>query len=310
VTTPWAGVLRTCTIDNIRTHTARNTVAPAHILTCLRRLGRLVESGFFTSSAAIYCSVYKAFSLSGLNPVRNVIISAMLDIKIRDKIVAHTKRFWEEHVTTKQFTDLASGKEIGHRIADYVDDQTVSYLKVDSGVTVTNEVDVLGQTIKRSMGDLWIFGNGIYNPINIKSGITTNGNPNVVSLAKLIDRLFKHQIDSYYLLIVKTPLVDGSIVGTTPKVFLIDLLDYLDFVNFDAGPGQVMLKEKELYAELLAGTPPVVLSTEQKVQKCMAIMEDGYRRLIINRERQLAKYRDNLGLFSAADIDQEGLRFG
>jgi hypothetical protein len=234
----------------------------------------------------------------------------MIDAETREKIVAHTKKFWEEHVTTQQFTAMASGKEIGHRIADYVDDQTVSYLKVDSDVNVMSQVDVHGSTIKRSMGDLWVYSNNMYNPVNIKSGITTNGNPNVVSLGKLIRALFAHQIDSYYLLIVKTPLVDGSIVGTTPKVFLIDLLDYLDFINFDAGPGQTMLKEKELYAELLKDTPPPILNTEQKVQKCMEILEDGFQRLIANREISLAGYRDSFSTFVVSDISQEGLSFG
>jgi hypothetical protein len=234
----------------------------------------------------------------------------MLDLDTRTKIVTHTKRFWQDNVKTQEFIDLARGKEIGHRIADYVDDQTVSYLKRDSGVPVLSEVSLLGETVKRSMGDLWVECGGMHNPINIKSGITMNGNPNVVSLAKLIDKLFKHQIDSYYLLIVKTPLVEGVITGTTPKVYLIDLLDYLDFVNFDAGPGQVMLKERELYIELLKNVAPAELSLLEKVQKCMAIMEDGYERLRVNRERQLDKYRTNLLAFAVDEIVQEGLNFG
>lgn len=234
----------------------------------------------------------------------------MLTEYTRQKIVSHTKKFWGEHVATKQFTDLAAGKEIGHRIADYVDDQTVAYLKVDPEITVGHEMNIAGSVAKRSMGDLWVLSDDVYNPINIKAGITVNGNPNVVSLAKLIDRLFKHQIDSYYLLIIKTPLVDGSIIGTVPKVFLIDLLDYLDFINFDAGPGQVMLKERELYAELESGNTPPVLSVEEKVRKCMEIMEDGYARLQRNRERQLDKYRTNLQAFSAEEINQGELHFG
>lgn len=234
----------------------------------------------------------------------------MIDLLTRDEIISKTKAFWDGHVQTKQFAGLAIGKEIGHRIADYVDDQTVAYLKIDAEITVKNEIDIKGNDIKRSMGDLWILDNGMYNPVNIKSGITTNGNPNVVSLAKLIDRLFKHQIDSYYLLIVKTPLVDGSIIGTKPKVYLIDLLDYLDYTSFDAGPGQVMLKEKELYSFLAKGETPPELSIEQKVQKCMVIMEDGYRRLQVNREAQIYKYRINLTKFSVGTIDQTGLNFG
>ena len=48
------------------------------------------------------------------------------------------------------------------------------------------------------MGDIWIKADGIYNPVNIKAGIVTAGMPNIVSLAKLLTRLLKHQIDSYY----------------------------------------------------------------------------------------------------------------
>jgi hypothetical protein len=234
----------------------------------------------------------------------------MIDLTTYNSIIKSTKGFWDAHVKTVQFTDLAKGKEIGHRIADYVDDQTTSQLKVDPSVNVKHETDSKGVVVKRSMGDIWVKANGFYNPVNVKAGITTNGNPNVVSLTKLIDRLFKHQIDSYYLLIVKTPLVDGSIVGTTPKVFLIDLLDYLDYINFDAGPGQIMLKEKELYEILDASTIPVPLTLQEKVEKLMAIMEDGYVRLQKNRETQLANYKVNLVSFAVLPIDQGDLYFG
>lgn len=234
----------------------------------------------------------------------------MIDLETQRKIVAHTKKFWEEHVKTPEFIKLASGKEIGHRIADYVDDKTVELLRTDPDIKVRNQVDVHGEPVKRSMGDLWIYSNGMHNPVNIKSGVNVNGNPNVVSIAKLIDKLISHQIDSYYLLIIKSPLVEGSMVGTTPQVFLIDLLDYLDFINFDAGPGQTMLKEKVLYAELVKGTSPPQLDLFEKVKKCMDIMEDGYERLLKNREAKLAKYRNNHTAFEVADIKQDKLSFG
>jgi hypothetical protein len=92
-------------------------------------------------------------------------------------------------VQTSQFIELASGKEeLVTGSPTMLTTKTVSYLKVDSAVNVKHEINSVGQIVKRSMGDLWVHSNGMYNPINIKSGITLNGNPNVVSLAKLVDR--------------------------------------------------------------------------------------------------------------------------
>ena len=47
------------------------------------------------------------------------------------RILELTEDFWTEHVKDKAFQDIASGKEIGHRIADYVDEKTTELLSTE-----------------------------------------------------------------------------------------------------------------------------------------------------------------------------------
>lgn len=90
------------------------------------------------------------------------------------------------------------------------------------------------------MGDIWLESGGIYHPINVKTGVSSNGQPNMVSLKKLLDALLDQQIDSYYLLMVKLEIQQPI----TCLIHFIDMLDYLDYVTFDSGPGQIMLKSR------------------------------------------------------------------
>ncbi len=119
----------------------------------------------------------------------------MIDRKTLGRIKRDTDTYWRGVVGTPAFRELASGKEIGHRIADYVDDHTTAMLEVE--YATKHELDARGKRKPRSMGDVWIGSNGIYNPINIKAGEAgKNGQPNMVSLTKLLDALMLRQIDS------------------------------------------------------------------------------------------------------------------
>ena len=87
------------------------------------------------------------------------------------------------------------------------------------------------------MGDIWVHCQDIFNPINVKSGLQgMNGQPNVVSMRKLLAYLFQHLIDCYYLLIIKFDVSQGI----THKAYFFNLLDWLEFIAYDAGPGQIM----------------------------------------------------------------------
>ncbi len=231
----------------------------------------------------------------------------MLGNATREKIVEMTDRYWEKHVQEPTFVTLVAGKEPGHRMADYVDDKTVSLLKI--AFDTRYEADTRGGVRRRSMGDVWIHSNGIYNPVNVKAGEQMkNGQPNLVSMQKLLDYIFKHWIDSYYLLIVKFRL-DSPIEH---KAYLIDLLDWLDFVAFDAGPGQIMLREGDFYEAYESGTKPPKLTLPAKVEKLFTRFEEGIQSLFNNRKKRLARQRGLFDAFNAAGdftVDQSSMQF-
>ena len=46
----------------------------------------------------------------------------MIDPQTQEIIYNATNAFWNDHVVNEAFRDITRGKEIGHRIADFVDD--------------------------------------------------------------------------------------------------------------------------------------------------------------------------------------------
>lgn len=210
----------------------------------------------------------------------------MIDGPTIGSIQQIAQHFWSEQVTSDVFRQIAQGKEIGHRIADYIDDQTTALLTRE--FVTKQQRDIYGDIRMRSMGDVWVECNGIYHPVNIKSGIKgSEGQPNMVSLKKLLMTLFTCQIDSYYLLPVKIDI--GSVMQSS--VYFVDMLDYLEYVTFDSGPGQIMLKARRFFDALDNEVIPEPLTIIQKIDKLMRLLEDGERRLATNRATVLTLFR-------------------
>ena len=92
-----------------------------------------------------------------------------LDSSLISTITQLTDEHWKAHVEDTGFAELIKGKEPGHRMADYVDDRTTALLQVNFDTRY--EATRNGEPKKRSMGDVWAFSNGIFNPVNIKSGL-------------------------------------------------------------------------------------------------------------------------------------------
>jgi hypothetical protein len=93
----------------------------------------------------------------------------------------------------------------------------------------------------------------------------------------------------------------------------VDMLDYLEFITFDSGPGQAMLREKQFYDAVDANEIPLPKSMAQKVQKCMELMEDGDRRLIINRRVKMHALRLDVEAYKKSDghvVSQKELDLG
>ena len=69
------------------------------------------------------------------------------------------------------------------------------------------------------------------------------------------------------------------------------MLDYLDYVTFDSGPGQIMLRAKAFFSARSEGIVPPQRSIGDKVARLLDLLEDGERRLAENRKRALDEYR-------------------
>jgi|GEM_PF-1585106 len=229
-------------------------------------------------------------------------LSSALQKKIEDE----ARKFWGVHAADSGFEEITRGKEVGHRIADYVDDRTTALLKVNFDTRY--EADSKGMPRKRSMGDVWISEKGVFYPVNVKAGLQDmNGQPNLVSMQKLLDYLFNHWIDSYYLLIVKFALGDHI----QQKTVMVDLLDWLDFVAYDAGPGQIMLRERDFFDALASGHRPVKRTMAEKVDHLFVRFESGVESLIRNRKTRLKRQKQRFKSFgdTAFVVDQSTLKF-
>lgn len=229
----------------------------------------------------------------------------MLADEDREAIVSVTQETWARLAAGEKFLATFRGKERGHRIADDVEEGTVDCLELH--FDVVHEV-ARGKRRARGMGDAWVKSNGIYNPINVKAGVHgVGGQPNMVSLAKLTLALLEHSIDSYYLLLVK--FTDEA--APRPEVQLVDILHYLDYLYFDSGTGQLMLRAERFARHVEAGGSGDELTLEDIVERLVAMRRDGDERLFKTRARKLAQLEDRLEMFDAdRPVDQFGLSFG
>lgn len=231
-----------------------------------------------------------------------------IDAKTCQEITRRTLEMWHDKAANDDvFLGLTRGKERGHRMADFVDERTTELL--DAHFVTRFQVGKGGKVRARSMGDVWLKSSGIFNPINVKSGVSgANGQPNLVSLKKLLRALLADQIDSYYLLFVKFELAEA----VRPKVLLVDLLDHLEWTTYDDGPGQMMLLEQKFFGAMEGGhcasTTPIVT----KIDRLFEMLKDGNQRLILNRQRTIANFEKAIAQYKATGnhmIDQTGLGF-
>ena len=113
--------------------------------------------------------------------------------------------------------------------------------------------------------------------------------------------------------IEKQPSHGVSDFVITPHVYLVDMLDYLDYITFDSGPGQAMLKERLFYEACRRGEKLPSLTLAQKLEKMIDLYEDGNRRLFENREKKLDRIRVKVRLYKQREnhvIDQKGIQLG
>ena len=233
----------------------------------------------------------------------------MLSDKMISSVTADTLEYWKQEVEKPVIVGIAKGKEIGHKLADLVDEKTTALLTLK--YITAHQRSRAGVKRSRSMGDVWLRDGNIYHAVNVKTGIVgSEGQPNLVSLKKVLRAIMQRQIDSYYLLIVKMAIGPNTIA---PSVYFVDMLDWLDYVTFDSGPGQMMLRAVRFFQEYDPDRP-AKLDIQDKVRTLMELYEDGEKRLRQNRERDFGDFQKDFerfmkdGTFAVTPDTQGALR--
>ena len=238
------------------------------------------------------------------------IVATVITKADQRRLLATLQREWDIEVVSTSFTGICAGKEPGHRIADRVEEQTVKFIQEDGfPVAFQHGLKKKGRS-DRSMGDIWLLSGSprIYNPINVKTGIAgvKGGQPNMVALEKLTKAILDHEIDSYWLLLIR---IDTSSAEFTASLKLINIFDYLDLMTFHSGPGQLMLRSKIFYTYIEAGGAPKPLTLGETVERLVALRHDGDARLFQNRKRKLADLKKKVAIFDVElPVDQSKAR--
>lgn len=229
----------------------------------------------------------------------------MLTKELQQDILATAQKYWAMEVATSAFQRLATGREIGHRIADDVEEKTTNLL--EKHFDHAHQQSARGGRRARGMGDIWIKCAGIYSPINIKSGeINANGQPNMVSLAKLMRALAQREIDSYYLLFIKIGTERSGRVDS--QLYIADILDYLEYTSFDSGPGQIMLHERDFFTHLDSNGNVQSRTVKEKLQYLHEMLVNADRRLLVNRKIRQSSFKRLVNEFEESrTIDQSNL---
>lgn len=109
------------------------------------------------------------------------------------------------------------------------------------------------------------------------------------------------------MLIVKFDLS----ASVSHKLYFIDVLDWIDFVTYDAGPGQIMLREQDLYDELDAIKAPASRTILEKVDALFDLFKRRLQALFANRQDRLDRQRTLSREFQSAPfaVDQSQMKF-
>jgi hypothetical protein len=157
-----------------------------------------------------------------------------------------------EKLVTIDIFRLKNNKRNGHFLF-----KTMEEYAIHLCTKIAPDLFIRNPTNKEGMGDLFLID---LTPVNVKFGFAVQfksslgykyGKPNGVSMNKLLDELFN--IDAYYFLKIKlfVPNNAKSICDLNVVVDFFNLYDYLKYVEYDAGHGQIMLNEAKFYKRKL-----------------------------------------------------------
>jgi hypothetical protein len=206
----------------------------------------------------------------------------VLSASLQRRIVVACQGHWHSRFSDPDVGGVLSGHEPGHAMAPLVQRETAELLTARLARLSTKDPD--GRSRTRSMGDLWAQTPTGWDPINVKTGdLDRTGQPNLVSLARLLRALAESRIDAYWLLMIAWQRHEE---GVRAETRLVNLLDWIDYCHFDAGTGQLMLKQAAFRAALQQGHQGRERTRDELLAELFVLLEQGDRRLADNRERR------------------------
>lgn len=202
-----------------------------------------------------------------------------LDPIVIKRIVAITDAHVVHRIQGAAFAELLKGQEHAQRITEYVEDQIASLLKVN--LQTRHEIHQGRSKGRRSKSDLLVHSNAIFNPIRVMASVQgIEKRSGLVTVQRLLGCISAGMIDSYYVLIDKIDLAGVPWC----KSYLIDLLDWPDFVTCDATLGHIGLLEREFYSAFEENPLPRKRSLSEKMDRLAEKIEEGVRAAVGSRK--------------------------
>lgn len=174
-----------------------------------------------------------------------------------------------------------SVKEPGHSFGEKFEEVLVNSLVIENKKVFAFPSKTKGKGKQtRNMEDLFAYGKSV----NIKFGYHKNGNPNICSFNRLLEKYHNDEIDSYWILTinVKDQKKDGTFYY---ECHFFNIYDYLDYVNYDYGTGQVMLKEAKFFNDYSLDNDKH-LSKKQHMKKLKEINQKAFEGHIKRKTEQ------------------------
>jgi len=138
-------------------------------------------------------------------------------------------------------------KEPGHSYGEKIEEILAEKLvkKYSDKFSLPEKLKGKGKQTRKMEDLIWKPTNDL---INVKLGYEKgSGQPNMVAFNRLYKNYCSDVIDSYWIFVIDVSGNDKN--NLTTKTYLFNLYDYLDYVNYNYGTGQVMLKESQFFAD-------------------------------------------------------------
>jgi hypothetical protein len=198
------------------------------------------------------------------------------------EIEVHVKSGMEEYMNYLKEVESKSD-ELGHSHGPGVQKEVKKVLS--KKYDIKEVVNKNGTKPKRPFADNIL--KGFYN--NVKFTTTEEGNPNLGSMNRMIKHVLKQSNSEYYVTIVKYLANKKDC-----EVQFVNILQFIDCLTYDAGPGQIMITQKKFeieYQNYINGKRPIKSFNEiyNELREMAIIKRKSHIEL---RKKQLDKFEN------------------